>query len=80
MQFTKDREPSIWRQCVQEALAELDQAAFRNKLEIARMAIEMRRMELDLSASSDCKELEELSANLHTIYALGFLKDRSEES
>jgi len=78
VELTKGKSPSIWKECVHEALFEMDQHAFRKKLEIARMAIEARRMELDESSSPDPIELAELSAHLHTIYALGFLKNRSE--
>jgi hypothetical protein len=78
VQFTNGKNQSIWKECVQEAMFELDQHAFRKKLEIARMAIEARRIELDQSSSPDPIELAELSAHLHTIYALGFLKNRSE--
>jgi hypothetical protein len=80
VQFMSEKDQRVWKQCVQEALLELDQHAFRKKLEIARMAIEARRLELDLSASPDPIEQEELSVNLHTIYALSFLKDRSEQA
>lgn len=74
------KEKSIWKECVHEAMLELDQHVFRRKLEIARMAIEARRIELDKSSSPDLVELAELSAHLHTIYALGFLKNRIEEA
>jgi hypothetical protein len=80
VQSINEKNPSIWKECVLEALFELDQHAFRKKLEIARMAIEARRMELDESSSPDPIELAELSAHLHTIYALGFLKNRNEEA
>ena len=78
MDSLKVEHPCIWKECVHEALFEPDQNAFRKKLEIARMAIEARRLELDESSSPDPIELAELSAHLHTIYALGFLKNRSE--
>ena len=78
MESVRKKNPCIWKECVHEAMFELDQHAFRKKLEIARMAIEARRLELDQSSSPDPIELAELSAHLHTIYALGFLKNRSE--
>lgn len=78
LEIMKEKNLCIWKECVYEAMFELDQHAFRKKLEIARMAIEARRMELDESSNPDPIELAELSNHLHTIYALGFLKNRSE--
>lgn len=77
MQLMSKKALSVWKDCVQEALIEVDQQAFRKKLEIARIAIEARLVELELSASPDPIEQADLSANLNTVYALKFLTSRS---
>lgn len=77
MQFMNKKVLSVWQECVQEALLEVDQQAFRKKLEIARTAIESRLVELEFHASPDPTEQADLSANLNTIYALKFLTSRA---
>jgi len=77
VQFIHKKVQSVWQECVREALLEVDQQAFRKKLEIARTAIESRLVQLEFNASPDPTEQADLSANLNTIYALKFLTSRA---
>ena len=65
----------LWKRCLLEALFELDTRALRKKLEAADQAIEIRRLELTRSANPDSRELAELIDGVHTLRALGFLKE-----
>lgn len=75
MRNINSADQSIWKQCLLDALFELDTKALRKKLEAADQAIEMRRVELIRSANPDSRELTELIDGLHTLRALGFLKE-----
>ena len=75
MQTTNSLDQRLWKRCLQDALFELDPLALRGKLEAAAKAIEMRRAELYSSADPDSVELAELMDGLHTLRALGFLKE-----
>ena len=75
MQSANEKRQSVWKQCVQDAVLELDQQVFRQKLKIARTAIEARRLELESTASPDRIEQAELSDSLRSINTLEFLQD-----
>jgi hypothetical protein len=75
VQTTSSPDQKLWKQCLQDALLELDPQALRVKLEVADRAIEMRRLELDSAANPDSPELRELADGLHTLRALGFLTE-----
>jgi len=65
----------LWKRHLHDALLELDPGAFREKLNAADKAIEMRRLELASTANPDPVELAELRDGLRTLRALGFLKE-----
>ena len=75
MQTTNSPDQRLWKRCLQDALFELDPQALRRKLEAADKAIEVRRLELNSTANPDSLELAELMDGLHTLRALGFLKE-----
>ena len=75
MQTTNSTDQRLWKRCLQDALFELDPQALRGKLEAADKAIEMRCLELNSTANPDSLELAELIDGLHTLRALGFLKE-----
>ena len=73
MQSMNEKGLSDWKQCVQDAMLELDPHTFRNKLKIARTAIEARRFELNSTGNPDPREREELSDSLRSINTLEYL-------
>jgi len=62
MQTTNSPDQRLWKRCLQDALFELDPQA-------------LRRLELNSTANPDSLELAELMDGLHTLRALGFLKE-----
>lgn len=74
MQNANSTDQRSWKRLLQDALFEFDPQALRGKLEAADKAIEMRRLELNSTANPDSLELAELTDGLHTVRALGFLK------
>lgn len=65
-----------WKECLHDALLELNPPVFREKLKVAKQAIDVRLAELQSAANPNPLETIELIDGLNALCALGFLQER----